>query len=174
MIVFFVIHRISRSPLSRALRSVRDNEAAAGAVGKNVFALRMVAFIVGGAIAAVSGAVLVLYLGTWAPGSWLYGETIVLFSAVIIGGSGNNLGVAVGAFLVPVLLTEGSRFLPYFGRPGFVDALQWIVIASFLLLFLWFRPQGLLPERRHRFAREYGHSDPTFLHGLRARFRRSL
>ncbi len=150
-IVYFVMNRITSSPLGRALRTVRESERSAAAIGKNVFALRMRAFIVGGAIAAVSGALLVLFIGSWAPGSWLYIETFVLFAAVIIGGSGNNLGVAIGALVVPVGSVEAVQYLPSFGPPGMIDALQWVVIGLLLLLFIWFRPTGLLPERRRYF-----------------------
>ena len=154
LVVYFFLQRVTGSPLGRALRSIRDNEQAAEACGKNVFALRMLAFIMGGAIAAISGAVLVEFIGTWAPGAWLYPETFVLLAAVIIGGKGNNLGAVVGALLVPVAFLEATRFLPAIpGHAGLIDALQWISTALLMLLFLWFRPQGIFPERRHRASR---------------------
>ncbi|HXZ73353.1 MAG TPA: hypothetical protein VEH31_21095, partial [Streptosporangiaceae bacterium] len=39
-------------------------------------------------------------------------------------------------------------FLPQFGPPGLIDALQWVAVGLLTLVFLWFRPRGLLPERR--------------------------
>jgi branched-chain amino acid transport system permease protein len=68
-----------------------------------------------------------------------------------VGGSGNNLGVMVGALLVPVGFLEATRFLPQFGPPGLIDALQWIVVGALALIFLWFWPRGVIPERRRRF-----------------------
>lgn len=150
-VVYFFVHRITISPLGRALRAVRDNDAAAAALGKDVTGMRMLAFVVGGAIAAVSGAVLVQFIGAWAPGGWLYPETFVLLGAVIIGGRGNQLGSVVGALLLPVGFAEATRFLPPIGRPGLIDALQWVAIGLLILLFLWFRPQGIFPERRRTF-----------------------
>jgi hypothetical protein len=35
-----------------------------------------------------------------------------------------------------------------------VDALQWVLIGVLILVFLWFWPQGIVPERRRRFTRE--------------------
>jgi branched-chain amino acid transport system permease protein len=152
LLVYFVVHRITGSPLGRTLRAVRDNERAAAASGKNVFAMRMVAFVAGGAIAGASGAVLVEFIGNWAPGAWFYPETFVLLAAVVIGGSGNNFGAVVGALLVPVAFLEATRFLPAIpDHPGLIDAFQWIAVALLMLIFLWFRPQGLFPERRRRF-----------------------
>ena len=149
--VYWLVHIVTSSPLGRTLRAVRDNESAAAALGKNVTGLRMLAFILGGAIAGISGAVLVEFISAWSPGSWLYPETFVYFTAVIVGGSGNNLGVMVGALLVPVAFLEATRFLPQFGPPGLIDALQWIVVGTLALIFLWFWPRGVIPERRRRF-----------------------
>ena len=70
---------------------------------------------------------------------------------MIVGGRGNNLGVMVGALLVPVAFLEATRFLPQFGPPGLTDALQWIVVGTLALVFLWFWPRGVIPERRRRF-----------------------
>ena len=53
--------------------------------------------VVGGAIAGLSGGVLVGFINLWAPSAWTYAETIVLFAAVIIGGAGNHLGAMIGA-----------------------------------------------------------------------------
>jgi ABC-type branched-subunit amino acid transport system ATPase component len=48
------------------------------------------------------------------------------------------------------LIQESTRFLPDVpGNPNIVPALREIVIGLVLVLFLRFRPQGLLPERRY-------------------------
>ena len=57
--VYWLVHIVTSSPLGRTLRAVRDNDQAAAALGKNVTGLRMLAFILGGVIAGISGAVLV-------------------------------------------------------------------------------------------------------------------
>jgi branched-chain amino acid transport system permease protein len=150
-VVYLFVHRVTSSPLGRALRATRDNEAAAEALGKDVIRLRLFIFVFGNAIAGVSGAVLVQFIGAWSPGSWLYVETLVVLTAIIVGGTGNNAGVMLGALLVPVAFNEATRYLPSIGRPGLIDALQWIVIGLLALAFLWFWPRGIIPERRRRF-----------------------
>jgi branched-chain amino acid transport system permease protein len=145
------VRRFTESPLGRAMRAVRDNEHAAAALGKNVLALRMTAFVAGGAIAGISGAVFVDFIGAWSPGSWLYPETFVFFTAILVGGTGNNIGAAVGALLVPIGFLESTRYLPNVGYPGFVDALQWIAVGVLALTFLWFWPRGVVPERKRTF-----------------------
>ena len=58
--------------------------------------------MIGGALAALSGALLVEFIGAWAPSGWLYPETFVFFTAVIVGGRGSVFGVAIGAALIGV------------------------------------------------------------------------
>lgn len=149
---WWVMRCITGSPLGRRLRAVRDSETAAAALGQNVASSRMLAFVVGGALAGISGAVYVQNLGAWSPGSWYYPETFLFLTAIIVGGSGNLLGAAVGALVVPILFQEVTRFIPNFGYPGMVDSLQWVAIGLLLLGFLWWRPRGLIPERRRTFA----------------------
>lgn len=151
--VFWLVNRVTGSPLGRVLRAVHDNEAAAEALGRNVTRSRLLVFVVGSAIAALSGAVLVGFIGAWAPNSWRYPETFVLATAVIVGGWGNNYGVLLGAAAVPVGFFEATRFLPSFGPPGFIDAVQWMAIGLLILIFLWLRPEGVFPERRRMFRR---------------------
>jgi branched-chain amino acid transport system permease protein len=102
-------------------------------------------------MAGLSGGLLVEFVGAWAPSGWLYPETFVLFTAIIIGGTGNDVGVLVGVLLVPVVIAEATQFLPNIGRPGLIDALQWVLIGVLLIVFLWLRPQGIFPERKRRF-----------------------
>src|SRR2546428_3159052 len=127
---------------------MRERELAAAALGKNLVGLKMTMFVIGGAIAGWSGAILVGFIGVWSPATWLYPETIVLFAALIVAGLGNNLGALLGALLVPVGLEEGTRFLPNFGPRGFIPAMQWVAIGLLVIGFLWFRPRGTLPEVR--------------------------
>jgi branched-chain amino acid transport system permease protein len=159
LLVYVVVHRITASPLGRTLRAIRDNDAAAAALGKDVMRMRLFVFVAGNVMAGISGAVLVQFIGAWSPGSWLYVETFVFFTAIIVGGTGNNLGVMLGALLVPVAFNEATRYLPQIGRPGLIDALQWIVIGLLALVFLWFWPRGVIPERRRRFSREANEPD---------------
>ncbi len=151
--IWLVVRRLTSSPYGRVLRAIRENDEAAAALGKNVMAYRLSVFMIGGALGALAGAMLVQLIGAWSPGSWLYPETFTLFAAVIIGGRGNTWGVAAGAALVPGLFLEGVLFLPSFGPAYLVGALQWIVVGVAIIAFMWFRPQGVIPERRRTFDR---------------------
>jgi branched-chain amino acid transport system permease protein len=148
--VFLLVRRITASPYGRSLRAMRDNDLVADSLGKNLLSLRTVMLVVGGAIAGLSGGILVTYITTWSPAAWGYAETVVLFAAVIIGGAGNHLGAVLGAILVPVGFEEITRFIPTSNSlpPNLIPSLQWVAIGLLIVLFLWFRPQGILPERK--------------------------
>jgi branched-chain amino acid transport system permease protein len=147
-IALLSVGALTRSPLGRSMRAIRENEHACESLGKNVGGVKLFAFAYGGALAGISGALLALFIGTWSPGSWEYAETLVAFSAIIIGGTGNNYGVVAGVFVIQILLAELPRFLPQFSAASLVGSMQWIVIGTLTLAFMWFRPLGLLPERK--------------------------
>ncbi|MGH7610444.1 MAG: branched-chain amino acid ABC transporter permease [Candidatus Dormibacteria bacterium] len=150
LVVYLGVNWLSRSPWGRSLRGMRDHEQAASAMGLNITSLRLQVYVLGGAIAGLSGGLLVEYIGAWSPGAWGYAETFVIFTAIFVGGVGNYRGVIIGVLLVPVIFLELPRFLPSIGYPGLIDSLQWVAIGIAWMLCLLFRPRGILPERRLR------------------------
>jgi len=149
-LVYLLLRRITESPYGRSLRAMRDNDMVADSLGKNLLSMRTAMLVIGGAIAGLSGGILVSYITTWSPAVWGYAETVVLFAAVIIGGAGNRLGAVLGAILVPVGFEEVTRYIPTSNNlpPNLIPSLEWVAIGVLIIGFLWFRPQGILPERK--------------------------
>ena len=149
-LVYLLVSRITNSPYGRSLRAMRDNDTVADSLGKNLLAMRTAMLVTGGAIAGLSGGILVSYITTWSPAAWGYAETVVLFAAVIIGGAGNHLGAVLGAILVPVGFEEVTRYIPTSNNlpPNLIPSLEWVAIGLLIVIFLWVRPQGILPERK--------------------------
>jgi ABC-type branched-subunit amino acid transport system permease subunit len=146
---YLVMRRFTTGPMGRTLRAVRDDENAAAAAGKSVVNLRLLVQAVGGAFGGVSGALLVAFVGGWSPAAWAAAETLALLTAVIVGGMGSDVGVSVGTFLVAVLILQGVQFLPQIGsRLGLKEDVGWIVVGVLTIVFIWFRPRGIVPERR--------------------------
>jgi branched-chain amino acid transport system permease protein len=144
------LRRLGRSGWQRALRASRDDEAAASALGLNVAALRLQVFVLGGAIAGLSGGLLVSFITAWSPGGWGYAETFAILTGIILGGVANNWGIFLGTFLVQIVFVEVPSFLPEFGYPGLIDKLEWILIGFMWLTVLLLRPRGIIPERRYK------------------------
>ena len=153
--VFWFIRHITESPYGRTLRAMRDNDKVADSLGKNLLSLRTGMLVLGGAVAGLSGGVLVTFISVWSPAAWTYAETIVLFAAVIIGGRGNHVGAVLGALVVPVGFEESTRLITNANPtlpPNLLPSLQWVAIGLLIAAFLWFRPAGILPERRRLIA----------------------
>jgi branched-chain amino acid transport system permease protein len=152
VLAWVVTRRITTSPMGRLLRAVRENEQAARALGKDATRARLFAFLVGGGLGGLSGGVLVAFITAWNPASWGYGETFVYITAIVVGGFGNDIGILLGVLLVPIVLGELVRLLPSYGQATWAPPAQFMTYGLLTLLFLWFRPRGLVPERRQRYA----------------------
>ncbi|MDG7008678.1 MAG: branched-chain amino acid ABC transporter permease [Nitrososphaerota archaeon] len=170
VLVYLYVERVARSPMGRALRAVRDNETASEAVGKDNVALRNRSLVIASVLCGAAGALFSLYLATNGQADWsVTGRldwTIVPWIMVIIGGVGNNLGVAVGTlvftFLIRLVtqgeLAFGGLSLPmnivYKGgtyviqyMPFNVDRIEYIIVGLALIVVLYLRPDGLIPEK---------------------------
>jgi ABC-type branched-subunit amino acid transport system permease subunit len=150
IIVYAGLELILRSPFGRALRAIREDEAVAGTLGKNVLALRVKAFAIGGAVIGIAGAFHAFYLTYIDPSQFAATITGYTFMAVIFGGRGSNAGLIIGAALIMTVI-EGSRFLK--DAVGFLDAtqlasLRLIFVGFGLILLLIYRPQGYFREYR--------------------------
>jgi ABC-type branched-subunit amino acid transport system permease subunit len=152
LILWWFANRIYNSPFGRTLRSIREDQDVSEAFGKNTFKYRMIAMVIGCFYAGIAGGILIFFTTALNPSGWTAGETFVVWTALLIGGTGNNRGAALGALLVPVGFQEATRFLPQLGiTSDLIAALRNIVVGALLILVLWFRPQGVIPERKARF-----------------------
>lgn len=145
---FFVLRRAQQSPWGRVLRTIRSDEDLAKALGKNTFAFKMQAFVLGSVVMALAG-VFYAHLNLFVnPGDLDPITTFYVWVAVILGGSGSNRGALLGGFVV-VAIREGSRFVndvawfPIEGAP-----LRLLLIGVLIVLVMRFRPQGVLPPQR--------------------------
>jgi branched-chain amino acid transport system permease protein len=149
VLVFVFMARVSSSRFGMALRTLREDERAAAAFGRDIYRLKLKGYVLGAGIAGFAGALFAAYLSAFNTSAWSPVEVIVLYSAVLVGGRGNIWGVALGILIMGLVVQESTRFLPEIpGHPQWVAALRGAVIGLVLVLFLRFRPQGLLPERR--------------------------
>jgi len=149
-LVYLYSEGVARSPLGRTLRAIRDDEVASKALGKNDLAVRRNVIIIASAISGMAGALITFYSSSVGPDTWTRVTwTFYPWLVIIIGGAANNLGVGVGAFVF-VLLMRGidqvkfrfSSFIPFD-----VNWLEYLAFASLLILFLFFRHEGIVPEK---------------------------
>jgi ABC-type branched-subunit amino acid transport system permease subunit len=149
--VFLFVEYLRKRPFGRALRAAREDRDAAMAFGRNVYTLQLKAFVIGAVLAGLSGALLVGFVGALDPNGWTSAESLILLTALFIGGSGNNIGVTLGTLVVAGLVGQGVTFIPAGLLPVEQQAsIQVMVYGIALMLILRFRPAGLLPERPGR------------------------
>lgn len=151
-----------KSPWGRMMRAIRDNETAAEAMGKHVTARHLQIFILGSAVIGVAGAMMITLDGLMAPTGYNpLRYTFLIWVMVIVGGSGNNWGAALGAILIwflwikaevwgPTLIGVLTSPLPDGGiKAHLMDSsahMRFIAMGLVLLLVLRFAPRGLVPE----------------------------
>jgi branched-chain amino acid transport system permease protein len=155
---YLVLERAIRSPWGRVLRAVREEEAAAAMNGKDVARIRLQAFVVGAVIMGIGGALYAHYMVAidYTHFDPLY-ATFLIWVMLMLGGSGNNRGAIVGAFVIWGVWT-GTAFLIDVARPllTFISPdlaargpyLRLMLIALLLIFILLYRPKGLIPEER--------------------------
>jgi len=146
---YWYCQRLILSPFGRSLKAVRENRAAASALGINPNQATRKAFIIGCALAGLSGGLFVQGATVWSPSTWALPETVALIAAVILGGRGNNFGSIMGIVFFQGVLNEGAHLIPGSAQNGnLIAATQWIVISLTTVLVLWARPAGIFPERK--------------------------
>jgi len=150
ILVFVYAERVARSPLGRTLKAVRESEDAARSLGKNDVKIRRNVLIVASAIAGVAGALFTFYVSsveydTWTRFAWTFWPFLI----VIIGGVGNNYGVALGAAFFAFVYKGLAQVQPYMQPYLFFDAnwLQDLLFAAMLITILMLRPEGMLREK---------------------------
>jgi branched-chain amino acid transport system permease protein len=152
VILAWVAYCIERSPLGRTLRAIRADPDVAAAFGKRTFRLRLMAMMLGCLYAGIGGALTILFIGAMNPSGWAIVETVIVFSALLVGGRGNVLGALLGALLVRIVIIEGTGLIPEVpGHPELLGALRNIAIGALVILVIYFRPQGVLPERKRTY-----------------------
>ena len=164
IIVLWLSQKALNSPWGRMMRAIRDNEAAAEAMGKNVTARHLQTFVLGSAVCGIAGAMMTTLDGQLTPGSYQpLRFTFLILVMVIIGGSGNNFGAVLGGMLIWFLWVEVEPLgqwlmqlltagLPEESglRAHLLDSaayMRLLTMGVILLLVLRFSPRGLIPER---------------------------
>jgi branched-chain amino acid transport system permease protein len=136
----YLLFRLYRSPFGLALKTMREDERAAGAMGINTNTLALRAIALAGGVAGLAGALYAGYVTYIDPTSFSLQEAIFIVTLLLLGGSGNIKGPLAGA-VVMVALPEVLRFV---GLPDTVAAnVREIIYGGILAALMYWRPQGL-------------------------------
>ncbi len=134
VVLVVVTLALQKTKLGKATRAVSDNTALSAASGINVDRVISVVWIVGAALAGLSGVLLGMTQGF----DYQLGFKILLliFASTVLGGLGTAWGAIVGALIIGLFVEVSTLFIP--AELKFVGALVVLIIV------LLIRPQGLL------------------------------
>jgi ABC-type branched-subunit amino acid transport system permease subunit len=170
--VIFIKLRLKNSRLGRAWTAIREDELAANQMGVNLVHTKLTAFAVGAAFAGLAGAFYAAYVSAVFPDIFGFGASIIILSAIVLGGLGSIPGNILGAMIIFVadllLLKQFQSLLnglqTHVLMPsitdsavrGFIQAnldpvkYRFLLLGLVLVLVMAFRPEGLLPTREQR------------------------
>jgi len=152
LIIYLALERGSRSPWGRVLRAIREDEIMAAADGKNVFHFKLQALALGAMIMGIGGALYAHYSAAIQPSVFepLFG-TFIIWTMLIVGGTGNNKGAILGAFIVWALWSWSTFLILKVVPLSFqtrAPYIRYVLIGVLLVIFTTMRPKGIIGEKR--------------------------
>ncbi|WP_438672288.1 branched-chain amino acid ABC transporter permease [Solihabitans fulvus] len=141
--VLLLVGNLERSRVGRAWVAIREDEAVAEIMGVPTFKYKIWAFVIGAAIGGLSGALYAGQIGFVNNQKFDVTTSVLFLAAVVLGGSGNKVGVMLGAFVIAYLPLRFSGIAEY----------KYLIFGLALIVLMLFRPQGLLGARQRLLAK---------------------
>ena len=135
-----LLWRLRRSKVGRAFESIKEDETAAGLMGINVASFKMLAFVLGAAIAGLAGALNAHLTFFISPGEYGFDRAVDILTMSILGGISSLSGPVAGAVIL-TLLPEMLRSFKDF---------RLVVNGFILVLIVLFLPRGIWDPARFR------------------------
>ena len=145
ILVIVLMQNFIRSTYGRAILAVREDEIAANSSGIAVFKYKMIGFVIASFIAGIGGALYVSLIGFVNPDQASFNKSIDYLIYVVLGGMGSCTGSILAAFVL-TSLQEALRFLKDF---------RLLIYPVILIVFMLFRPQGLLGHKEASFVKAF-------------------
>lgn len=147
-----LVWRLMRSPWGRVLKGIREDEDAVRSLGKNVYAYKMQALVLGGVIGSVAGIIYVLPRAVQ-PDSMGRPMTFWIWTILLLGGAATVFGPVLGAMLfwsvLMLIRVVGRATIPdSVMSTAQIEQFGWIVVGVTLMLLVIFRPQGILGDKK--------------------------
>lgn len=129
---------LQHSRIGRAWNCIREDAVAAQASGINVRAYKLLAFVLGAALAGGAGNIYASKLMCVSPESFTFWESCLMFCIVLVGGMGSIPGVLVGAGFISLFPEIFRPFAMY----------RMLVFGTVMIVMMMVRPGGLWPRKR--------------------------
>jgi len=153
-----LVWQLMRSPWGRVVKAIREDEDAVRSLGKNVYAYKMQALVLGGIFGALGGMVYAIGTGSANPDQYQNANTFLAYAALILGGAARVLGPVLGSMLLLFILQFADTGLRALISNGIIPEellsstdvaqIRFVLVGIGLMLLLVFRPQGIFGDRR--------------------------
>ncbi|MBE3113901.1 MAG: branched-chain amino acid ABC transporter permease [Actinobacteria bacterium] len=137
ILIIFFLRKLEKSWFGLAMGGIRNNEEAAGSIGIDIKKFKVVAFILGTAIAGIAGCIYAHYMTFISSVDFAFLTSITILSMAMVGGSGTIRGPIIGAIFLG-LAPEVFRFAMDY---------RMLIYGALLVFTMRFQPEGLLGER---------------------------
>ncbi len=141
LICLLVARNLTKSRVGRSLRAVGSEQDGASMLGVNAFRMKLMVFVIGGAMAGLAGGLWVFYLSLAAPENWGFALTISLVTYVVVGGLTNVYGGVVGAVVVGAVQYLVTSQTAGLGESS--SEYEVLLNGAFLIIFLLIFRQGI-------------------------------
>ncbi len=155
LLTYLFFERLMNTPYGRILRAMKENEDVVRVYGRDIMKVRIMTMAVGSAVAAITGVLLSFYtLRVQANSFMITGRTLWTFYPfliILLGGAGNNKGVTLGTFIFVTVMEiidfYKTNIVSILHLPVEAVWLEYILFGVMMLLILYYRPEGLIPEK---------------------------
>jgi neutral amino acid transport system permease protein len=145
---------LMRSPWGRVIKGIREDEEAIRALGKNVFAYKLQALIIGGIFGGMGGIIYAAFANV-SPGVYVTSITFFIWTSLLLGGAATIWGPVIGAVIFWTLQAFLSNILPELALAGILPVtgtqaatLRYVLVGIGLMLLVIYRPQGIFGDKR--------------------------
>ena len=146
-----MIRHLEHSRVGRYWTAVREDEVAASAMGVPVVKMKVAAFVIGASTSGLAGWIYAVKFNFISPNNFPLLSSILVLSAVVVGGLGSIAGAVLGAVLVimlPEIVRQASGGAEIFGFD--IETGRIAVFGLLLIIVMIFRPGGILVAKRRR------------------------
>ena len=145
------IKNLVNSSYGRALKSIREDEVAAEAMGINLFYHKVLSFVVGAFFAGIAGALLGSLVMTIDPNTFSFFMTFQIIIIVIVGGIGSISGTVISATIFAILMevlrsVESPMRLFGLNIPG-IPGMRMLIFSILLMIVVLFFHQGIMGNK---------------------------
>lgn len=137
ILVFILTHNLTKGHLGRALNAMRGSEAAAQAMGVNIFKYRLIAFGIATVLASVSGVLYVHYVGLSYPTTWNLMLSLDFLAIIVVGGFRSIFGTFIGAFIIFGMSEIFLKPIPALAN------ITPLIKGILIIIFILYNPNGI-------------------------------